>query len=126
MRRLLCLIIISACAIGLNACATMHEVSGKTEQVLSKSKVKKTTTAHYIPTDPTGILLTHQPTLKTHYKVIGNVAINQYNFVGIRRQQGIMDDLFQKHAAEIGGNAVINIHVADNNNEIGQVIKFVS
>lgn len=57
--------------------------------------------------DPTSVKLITKPIPHAHYSALGHVNVPIYNTAGVKRQQGVINDLLVAHAAEMGGNAVI-------------------
>jgi len=112
--------------ISLTLCGCASSMQGKTNQEDNTGiKTKVASTKTYSPTPPESVVLSSKPKLNTPYKVIGSVSVNRYNFVGVKRQQAVINDIFRQEAAGIGGNAVINIQ--DNKKlASGDVIRFVS
>ncbi len=72
--------------------------------------------------NPQDVLLIKNKTTSEKNKVIGSVKIATYNSVGIKRQEAVINELLQSNAAKLGGNAVIDIHQA-NNHVYGKVVK---
>lgn len=55
------------------------------------------------------------------FKIIGTETVSKYNFVGIKRQEAHIRDVMRNLAANLGGDAVINISHQDKN-IVGTVI----
>ena len=91
---------------------------------MSGTKVQKTAEKHYNPTPPESVFVAQKDKLNAPYQIIGNVKVDRYNIVGVKRQLATINDLMQAQASKIGGNAVIDVHRKDNN-YIGHVVKFV-
>ena len=112
-----------AMSLTLCSCSSLHGNAQSTNTAGTKTKIATTKT--YSPTVPESVVLSAKPKLQTPYKVIGEVNVDRYNFVGVKRQQAVMNDLFRKEAAKIGGNAVINMQ-KNHHFASGEVIRFVS
>ncbi len=67
-------------------------------------------TKQLTPTNPTSVLLVKQNSQNNKYQKIGVIKVANHNFVGIKRQEADIDELLQAHAANLGGNAVVDIH----------------
>lgn len=90
------LIISSLLSIALSSCATVSENNSKPPQ--------------YKMTVPTAVsLFTRHPNLSQHYTVIGTATVSRLNQVGIKRQKAIINDHLREIAAEMGGDAIINL-----------------
>lgn len=70
----------------------------------------KQKTQQFIPTNPTTVLLIKQNLQNKKYKKIGTIKVASYNFVGVKKQEADINDLLQVHAANLGGDAIIDIH----------------
>jgi hypothetical protein len=57
------------------------------------------------------------------YKVLGSEKVSEYNLVGVKRQKAHIRETMRNLAANLGGDAVIDIKQLDNH-IIGTVIAF--
>lgn len=108
MRKLSIIIVL---ALLLNSCYSTVPCS--TQQVatnfLFQQKVVATTKHKYRPKNPKYVTLYKQQKLLTPYRVIGVATISKYNILGEKRPQEVINDMFKNLAAELGGDALINI-----------------
>jgi hypothetical protein len=104
----------------LFGCST---ISQPLKCVKSPTASKSEKTKKYTSTNPKLIKFTVNNKVNHQYQKIATISVNHYNLVGVKRQAGVINDLIRTYAAELGGNAVINIHT-ERNAEIGEVIRF--
>ncbi len=109
----------------LSSCTTVQDISTKTKDIFTRHGVTRVKGKAYSPTNPHFVVLTTVKVITRPYEVIGHVSVKRYNLVGIKRQQGVIDDLMKEDASKIGGNAIVNIKKTMKT-EIGDVIRFNS
>lgn len=68
-------------------------------------------------------LFTHGKKPSNQYKILGTEKVSEYNLVGVKRQEAHIRDMMRNLAANLGGDAVIDIEQQDKN-IIGTVIAF--
>jgi len=91
------------------------EMKAETPQVTATQNTNKTTPplkkCHKNPM--TVSFYTNGNNPKQPYVVLGKETVSKYNFVGIKRQQASIHDAMRNLAANMGGDAVINITHTD-------------
>jgi len=105
------------CGFMLTACATQSNVTPTPKQMANNN---------FLPKNPMSVALYTQGTKpKTPYKILGSEKVSKYNIVGIKRQEAHVREAMRTLAANLGGDAVIDIQHNDKN-IIGTVIAFDS
>ncbi len=89
---------------------------------LEANGAPKAKTIQLTPTNPTTVLLVKQNLQNNKYQKIGVIKVANRNFVGIKRQEADINELLQAHAANLGGNAVMDIRHTPKN-VYGTVVK---
>jgi hypothetical protein len=108
----------------LSGCTTTSNFKNHTKDMMSGTKIINLTNDHYTPTNPNSIIIIAPKTkLDTNYKKIAAIEVSKYNLVGVKRQQGVVDDLLQKYTAAAGGNAIIDVHIKKTK-VTGTIIRF--
>jgi hypothetical protein len=106
-------------------CGCSTTKTSKQTQKPKPIKTKQIKQAHFSPVLPESITLLNTEPPTTKYKVIGQVAVNRYNKVGVKRQKAIINDLIRNKAASLGGDAVVNIH-KNSNLTTGEVVQLIA
>ncbi len=116
----LCPLILSFCGLFLLGCA-----STATHSTAQKQQMQATMKQAYLSQkNPMAItLFTNGKKPSTPYKVMGKETIPKYNLAGIKRQEAQLREAMRNFAANLGGDAVIDI-THDDQNIIGTVIAF--
>jgi hypothetical protein len=97
-------------------CSTVQKTENRSPQVGAKTPQK----------NPLNItLFTHGKTPRVPFKIIGTEKVSKYNFGGIKRQEAHIRDIMRHLAANLGGDAVINIAPQDKN-IVGTIIALES
>ncbi|OGT31457.1 MAG: hypothetical protein A3E87_03780 [Gammaproteobacteria bacterium RIFCSPHIGHO2_12_FULL_35_23] len=104
----------------LNNYAYSAAPSQNFENIITKSRAQITSNSNFQPVDPNIVKIDTPPVLP--YQEIGKVYVSLYNIWGVKRQSGVISDLMQKQAAEVGGDDVYNIHV-NGHYAVGDIVK---
>jgi hypothetical protein len=89
---------------------TCYFISGCSVFGTSETTAEKKPLPPAIVKDPAAIALYFQNQHPaSSYKVIGKQVVSKFNLGGIRRQEAIIKDILRNQAAELGGDAVINV-----------------
>lgn len=93
----------------LSACSTVdtQNSTSKIQHTSPKSITKQ-------PKDPmTVTVYTQKQSIPTSYTVLGKAVTSEYNPGGIKRQEACIHDALRNLAANMGGDAIINLNKND-------------
>lgn len=77
---------------------------------MQRQSIVPTTKRFYAAKDPTQVALYKHQKPMTPYRVIGIATVSKYNLIGIPRNDMTLQEMMQKLAASIGGDALINFN----------------
>lgn len=121
--KLLYPLIIIYTGLTLSGCAYINgrSIPPTSAKTTTKTAAKQNDTQLTKKKDISAISLNTTPTQP--YTILGKEIVSQFNIVGNRRSEGIIQDKMRNLAAELGGDAVINIKRNDNTIQ-GTIIAF--
>jgi len=116
----LCSLILSFCGLFLLGCAS-NVIHSTVQKQQMQAAMKQASFSQKSPMAIT--LFTNGKKPSIPYKVMGKETISKYNLAGIKRQEAQLREAMRNFAANLGGDAVIDI-THDDKNIIGTVIAF--
>lgn len=114
--KILNLVVIAGVSIAITGCSTIQSYNSQTTSKTHPKIKKNPMTVSFYPS-------TKNITLP--YTVLGQEIISKYNFVGIKRQEATIHDAMRSKAAEMGGDAIVDIK-HDDKTVTGTVIAYRS
>jgi hypothetical protein len=119
---------IAACLLALSGCSTtvVQRAKRSLASAFSVSEAVKTAKTNYKATDPKTVVLYYDSSKPSHkYKIIGRVNADIYSFIGTTYSENNIREKLKARAANIGGNAVINLH-RSLTTEMGNVVRYTN
>lgn len=98
-------------ALSLNGCTATAPQAPAQARTLKQGEtcISYSTAKHYAKPGNTIAFYPQAFSIKRPYRIIGKETVSRYNVLGMERQPRSLDELLRRHAASMGGDAVMNI-----------------